>query len=733
MRNISIFYKIFWVVIFLCFSPHIIYGEGSKTPLQISLQLSQEKKIEYLNQLTQDLHNKPDSIYQQLIVFKSFIKEDEKELQIKLQNALASYYWRKGKIDTAILLFKQNLDTSKKYKLDVRYLNAMANLGAILNFSGMPDSAYYCLKTALPLAEKANDSSLIPKINFDLGNYYLRKTYNHLALEHLRKALDYYESDTNSVLLIYAYNSLGNVYTNLKEFNKAKYYYLEGIKMDSARDDVQILYDLFNNLGVTYWKVNGQLDSARYYVKLAVQLATELSIPMNQLIYQLNLGGIEIDAGNLERSLKILKAAEQIELPYIDKYKLSALYINMGAVYIKLGKYGSALYYNSKGIRMAQEVDAYDNLLNAYGGLSELDTLMGHYKMALQHYKMMNSYKDSIDNKEIRNKIAELEIIHETKQKGKENQLLQDQNLLQSEIIKKQIILNYSVTSGLIVVLILVIVLYSNSRKLKRAKNETEKKNKEISEKNELIYEKNKDLEAQKEELFILNQTKDKFFTIIAHDLRNPFSGLLGLLDILETDFHDLGDDDKLEIISKLNKNGRNTYNMLVNLLDWARTQRGRIEPVIESVNLNQLIKSSISFLSQRIQDKEHLVLVKLEENILLQTDPNLLQTIIVNILNNALKFTKRGGEIIIEAEYHQNSVVLSIKDNGVGMDQNQLKQLFSISTNISSKGTENERGTGLGLILSKEFVQLLKGSIRAESEVGKGSTFVIDLPLVHA
>jgi signal transduction histidine kinase len=708
-----------------------IFSSEKDIPITNIVKSSDEEtKLNYLVEIYKSLGQNPDSAYYLLQDFYPKIKNNEKDLQLRFRTILATYYWNRGKLDTAAYIFQQNIDTATKYNLRDRKINAIANFGAILNVMGEHDSAYYYLKKSLPLAIEDQDSGMVAKIQFDIGNYYKRKGYLQLALEELHKSLVYYEQNPESIIIVYLYNSLANVYKELGYFDKSVQYYYDAIQLDSLRDDVFLLHDLYNNLGVTHWKLGGSADSARYYINKALDISLQFNSPMHQYIYLSNLGGLEADEGNYKKALELLLEAKDIQEQYPDLYKKSALYVNLGTTYRYLNDYKKAQEYYNEALLDAQKISAFDNLMNVYGGLMQLDSVQGNLLSSIEHQRLAYNFKDSLNNEEVQKKVAELEIIHQTEQKEKENQLLQNQNRLQSDVIRKQSIITYTVTSGLILVLLLVFGLYSNSRKLQRAKIETEQKNKEILEKNELIRKKNRDLELQKEELVLLNQTKDKFFTIVAHDLKNPFSGLLGLLDILETDFHDLEDDKKLEIISKLNQNGRNTYNMLVNLLDWARTQKGTIVPVLESVSLKKLIKSSMLFLGQRIQDKEHRVFLGLEDDILLQTDPNLLRTAIINILNNAVKFSNRRGEIIIGVIKNDNSVIISIKDNGIGMDREKLSQVFSIATNLSSKGTENELGTGLGLILCKEFVQLLNGSIRAESEVGKGSVFYIELPL---
>jgi len=696
---------------------------------EISLNTDKQIKKKYIADMYQLLKSNQDSAFQLILDFDGKLKPEEKELLIRYKNVAATYYWNTGHLDTAALLYAQNIDTAEKYHILDRKINSMSNLGAILNVMGLIDSAYFYLKEALPLALERQDSGKVNKIRFDMGNYFKNKGYYHLALEQLLLAKDYYEKDSTSVMMVYVYNSLGTLYTSLKDAEKAKYYLQTAIELDSLRDDVFLLHDLFNNMGVTLWKLNREFDSARFYLQKAYDISLQYNSPEHQLVYLLNLGGMESDAGNMKTSFHYLKSAEKLESKVNNPYKLSALYINLASYYSQKNQLSLSRDYYEMGIQLAEPIPAYDNLINAYRGLAYVDSLQAKYLDVLENYKIIDALNDSLQNTEMKNRIAELEIIHKTQQKEQENILLQKQNQLQSKVIEFQQQINYLIGIALFIFFVFLILLLINRKKLQDAKRVSDTRNKEISFQNQLIENTNQTLEQQKKELEELNQTKDKFFTIIAHDLKNPFNSLLGLLDILESDFDDIEDTRKIEIIKKLANSGRNTYNMLLNLLDWARSQRGSIKANIEVLNLYDIVNSAKVFLAHRISDKEHQVNINMDDSIQVMADKNLLQTIIINVLNNAVKFTERGGSINIETEEIDTKIRVSIRDNGIGMPNEKLQSLFEISSKSSSRGTDNEIGTGLGLILAKEFAGLMNANIYAESEVGEGSVFYVEVP----
>ena len=233
-----------------------------------------------------------------------------------------------------------------------------------------------------------------------------------------------------------------------------------------------------------------------------------------------------------------------------------------------------------------------------------------------------------------------------------------------------------------------------------------------------------------------LNDTKDKFFSIISHDLRSPFNSLLGLSKILNDNFDEFGVSEQKEFIGHINQTVNNTYKLLENLLLWSRSQSGVIEFNPEKENLNSLSNQTIELLSQLAFDKSITLKNEISKKILVNADKNMLLTILRNLVSNAIKFTPKGGKVIVKAKpiignNKHNFVEISVKDSGVGISHEKKAKLFIIAENVSTKGTENESGTGLGLILCKEFTEKHNGKIWVESEVGKGSLFNFTIPSV--
>jgi len=237
-------------------------------------------------------------------------------------------------------------------------------------------------------------------------------------------------------------------------------------------------------------------------------------------------------------------------------------------------------------------------------------------------------------------------------------------------------------------------------------------------------------LKESKKQLIELNATKDKLFSIIAHDLRNPFNNIIGISELLTENTEDLDTTETKEYINIIKSQAKDTLILLDNLLNWAQSQTGQISfnpgKIILSDVMPKIIKLNTSLSKSKNISLNYCSLEKIE----VYADENMLRTIMRNLISNAIKFTKLGGYININAVSRQEHVEISISDNGIGINKEKLTELFNISSNITTYGTANEKGSGLGLVLCKEFVEKHKGKIWVESEDGKGSDFKFILPL---
>lgn len=272
---------------------------------------------------------------------------------------------------------------------------------------------------------------------------------------------------------------------------------------------------------------------------------------------------------------------------------------------------------------------------------------------------------------------------------------------------------------------------------LKFSQEKLSRINKELAEKNKQIEEQKAELEAANQKLSQseanlreLNATKDKFFSIVAHDLKNPFNTLIGFSDVLVKNFDMLKKEQVKNINHSLYNASKRGYSLLENLLDWSRAQTGRIEWKPEKISIEDLIDENIDLLGTSAGKKNIELIKNINTKKDAYADPNMVKTVIRNLISNAIKFTDNGGEVTISLKESNGMAEVEVKDTGVGIEDEDMKKLFRIDVNHSTIGTAKEKGTGLGLILCKEFVEKNGGKIWVKSRLGEGSRFGFSLPL---
>ena len=235
-------------------------------------------------------------------------------------------------------------------------------------------------------------------------------------------------------------------------------------------------------------------------------------------------------------------------------------------------------------------------------------------------------------------------------------------------------------------------------------------------------------IEARKK-LVELNKQKDKFFSIIAHDLKSPFNGLLGLSELLADEYETISDEERITFINNIRVSLKNLYALIENLLTWARVNLNRTEFDPKEIYIKEIVGMVFEAMSNSASNKKISLVSKVDENIKVNADPDMIQTVIRNFVSNAVKFTMANGSVVVSAAEEENNIKIEIKDNGVGMSEKVINGLFKIDAHVISPGTNDEKGTGLGLIICKEFVEKHGGKIEVKSEIGKGTAISFSLP----
>ena len=301
------------------------------------------------------------------------------------------------------------------------------------------------------------------------------------------------------------------------------------------------------------------------------------------------------------------------------------------------------------------------------------------------------------------------------KKKIQENELLKKENEIKVlEVQQQKKARNYLILFS-ILGLVALGATYSRFKAKKKTAN--------------VLAQQNSIINQQKIELEKSNANKQKLFGIIAHDLVNPFNAILGYTNLLDEDYNNFTDTERKQFITTINKYANNNYNLTRTLLDWAKVQQDKLVVNKSVLNCREIVENALQPYLVMADKKEIKIVTKIPNDITVNADQNMMQTVIGNLFVNAIKFTPEGGTITFNIEkFKDGTISLEIEDNGIGMTQEQLNNIFDISKVTTVKGTNEEKGHGLGLILCKELMELQKGTLQIFSTLNKGSKAVVSI-----
>jgi signal transduction histidine kinase len=632
---------------------------------------------------------------------------------------------------------------------------------------------YY--RRAVKLAKELNNTEILAKSLANTGaNLYKLSKYRN-SIDTLLLANSQFEKMKNYKGQAFIYSQIANNYQSLGENDRAANYFVKAFKAldnqnaeeiiksypesshevkDSLRSYLQIYALVYNDAGLLHYNLDN-LPKAREYFNKALRAAEVIDQKFRIAGCYANLAMIHSDLEEFDKALEQYHEALRIVREVKHKDYESSILNNIGNVYAKQENYDKSIQYyrksyelkmqtgnfegavlaliNSsqnlihkgeinKGISELRRVNrlAADNniskyLQRSYGIMAEAFGNRRQFDSALKYTKLFHTLKDSVYTMEKAEKIEELGLAYETAKKDKRIKLLEKEK----EMTETQ--RTFFIILAVMVAVILVIILF-----FYRAQK---RNNRLLKAKNEQLEQANNQLDKQQKELRELNNTKDKFFSIIAHDLKNPFGLLVSISEMLVESYEDFSETERFGFLKDIKKSSNQIYNLLENLLQWARSQTGRIDFHQDKLPAARLVEEIRSILQPSADKKGVDISSDIGEDIIIYADPNMIQFILRNMISNAIKFTDDGGDIVISARKEDDKVRFNVTDTGVGMSEEVRSGLFKIDQNVRRTGTRDEKGTGLGLIVSKEFIERHGGEISVRSEEGSGSTFSFTIP----
>ncbi len=591
--------------------------------------------------------------------------------------------WRVGKYLESNQFYVEALEIRRKLGDPHLLANILNNIGILnWNWGNYARALQYYLES-YEMREKGADSNGAAITGNNIALLYQKLGDNENAYKHLTKALEIARKVDYKFAIGYSLENIGLYYYTIKEYDKALEYLEKGLEIYNSENNIGGITDANNKLGDVYFVREKYKEAIEHYEK-ALELALETT--------------------NRKATITSLN--------------------NLGKVYLSINEFDKAKAYLFKNLEMLKDDRMPDFESDAYGFLSKLYYKQGDLKNAYFYLQRHKQLSDSLFNSENSRNINEFKEKYESERKEKENKYLKHLASQQEFALNKQNMIILLITVAFILTLVFSAITYrfylnkkKNALEILRAKEEVEKLNKELRESEKNLKE--------------INTTKDRFFSILAHDLKNPFQSILAFSEILEEEYTELPEDEIKKMLGLIKESTKETYHLLENLLLWARTQRGSIKISKSNILINELINSVLVLLNNSLVQKSIKIDINEVENHLVYSDKYILETVFRNLLANAVKYSHKSGEIkMISTKPSNDTLTISIKDSGVGMDEETINGLFKIDVNQSTPGTNNEKGTGLGLIICNEYLNLLGGTIEVQSEPGKGSTFTIKLPV---
>ena len=667
-------------------------------------------------------YTKPDSV---LPILDSLMRNlkgiDDGTLKEMLYRAYGNIYLGMQKAEKATQFYRHGISMAKHLKDFPFLVKFTSGLGIVYLNQGNYDSAAPYLNSAYRLAQRINDTPSMSQLMTDLAH--LQSAYGRYdsAVTLLYLAEPYFLHTNNNFQLLLLYNKLGVIFQNTKNFKNAMHCYQMALHYDSLTNKLNFAPQLLSNIGQLYFS-EGKYDTALYNFLKAKELLSASTDPRSYYGNMMNIANNYYQQKAFKKALAIYKKVSHAAIFNKDKTINTAVTINFGNVYFALKRYDSAHMWTKRGLQLAQKNSMKVFERNALETLFLIDSAQGNWVSSIEDLKSAHRLSDSLVNERTLNNIENIRLTNKLEKEKVKNDFLKKENKLRKESLQKQRIFIFVLAGFILFFIILLSLLIKNRHKIKKL-------NGELKEKNAVITRKNRELLEYSEQLEQQNRMKNKFFSIISHDLRSPFNSLLGIIEVLESPEYELSDEERKELISSLGTSARLAYNLVQNLLEWSRLQQGKIENTPFAFHVKSLSVQTCELYALNAAQKEITLACAMDEEIMAYADERLFANLLNNLVNNALKFTNKKGSVKITSSVKNDVVEVCVSDTGIGIPKDKLETLFDVDNEYLKPGTSKERGTGLGLTLCKEYAVLMGGTISVESTEGEGSRFCFTLP----
>ncbi|MBI2420244.1 MAG: tetratricopeptide repeat protein [Ignavibacteriales bacterium] len=606
----------------------------------------------------------------------------DKEFVSQLLYTAGNFYWKNGILDTALFYMQENLSLQQSFPASVMLGWAYHSLGNLYWRMGKLDDAYNNYTKGLSIHEQFNDTLKIIVTHNNLGLIFQRLRYFDYAMQNIERALKLAEKKSDNITLAYTLKRLSDLYIQQNEL----------VKADSLLRKSAMIYRSLN----------------------AVDNLTGVYLQFGR-IYQLS--------GDNDKALDHFMKSFENAKKEADNFNIAAAGAKIGEVLLLLGREKKAEFYLETARKIADANDYRVILRNIYKQFSLLYKQQNHPDKALYYLEMYLTYKDSVINEIVISSINESNTRQIIRSSEEERQHLQRSNELQKKAINVQSSLN---TAYLVIIVVITILLLLSIAFYHRLNLLT----KRVEDANRQLTRLNKDAEVRNAELTEANATKEKLFSIIAHDLKNPFNSIFGFTEIINSRAKETNDAELIEFSSLLLFASQKLVSLINDLTQWSVMQNGKLIPVVQSFDLIPEIKDVVGQVVLEANLKNIAIITELPETKFVFADKDMILTVVRNLLVNAIKFTPDDGRIILRGVEVDGFFALSVIDSGTGMNDTLKQSILNGGDITSTLGTQNEKGSGIGLTVCREFIKVNNGLLDINSTPRRGTEFIVSIPL---
>ena len=639
----------------------------------------------------------------------------------KVKIEIGDVYYTWGKYDQAMSYF---FDAKKIAEVE-GFLDCQAivlnYLGKYYHTKGDFEKTSSCYNRSLSLSRSLGDRKQVVMVLLNMGKYYISLGKLSLALEKYLEAFRTCEHLDDKIIYAEVCNHLGGIYLLIDQPVKSLEYHRKALSCRNTLNNPEGIAKSYNNIGKIFLD-RKLLDSAFVYFNQSFELCLKTGYLKGTVKALTNLGKLYALQNKPEKQFNVL--CQAFDSAYKSGYDVGVAEssLGLGNYFINAQQTDKAIDHYLLSLGKIKKSSLYEIMRDDYAGLFQCYLIKGDNAKALQYHILLSDIEKKLLNVENNRQLAILHISFDSERKEKDNQVLRKDNELKEMTIKRKTTFIWLIIVALAFTILLCILTY-------RRFYGKQKANRILKDLNFKISKQNSELEKLNKELEKANKEKDILFSIITHELRNPLFWFQNLAEMLSKKYQTMSPDKVRKTLSALDESAKNAFHLMDNLLNWSRSKLKRITPRKGNHSLITLVSGTVKMYETILQQKGIHLFTKVDENAQIFVDPDLFSCVLRNLVTNAIKFTPPEGFIKVECIEDESYFLIMVRDSGKGISGENIRKIFGGTEYFSLPGLMQEKGSGLGLKICLEFVELNNGKIWVSSEPGLGTTFCFTVP----